>query len=90
MRRNLNTTALLAVPTLIMLTLGAMPASAETPPRPGCGFGDTNHAHQAAPGQDPQELRPGKGSGDENHQHTTAPGQAPSDGGDQSSPMRGC
>ncbi len=68
---------------------GTTPASAE-PPRPGCGFGDDNHSHQAAPGQDPLNLRPGRGSGDANHPHTAPPGQAPADGGDQSGPMRGC
>ncbi len=75
--------------------LGAAPASAETPPRPGCGYGDTNHAHQAAPGQDaPGQdglvLRPGKGTGDDNHKHTAPPGQAPATGGDQPGLMRGC
>ncbi len=59
-------------------------------PRPGCGYGDTNHAHQAAPGLDPLNLRPGKGLGDENHPHTAPPGQAPAGAGDQSSPRRGC
>jgi hypothetical protein len=90
MRRNLSTTALLTIPMLATLMLGAAPASAETPPRPGCGYGDTNHAHQAAPGQDPKMLRPGKGTGDDNHKHTAPPGQAPAGGGDQSGPMRGC
>jgi len=76
MRRNLSTTALLTIAMVATLMLGVAPASAEAPPRPGCGYGDTNHAHQAAPGQDPEMLRPGKGTGDENHDHTTAPGQA--------------
>lgn len=81
--------ALLAAPVLSLTVLGATPALAE-PPRPGCGYGDDNHAHQAAPGLDPAGLRPGKGLGDPNNQHTAPPGQAPADGGDQSGPMRGC
>ena len=89
MRKELSTTALLTIP-LAALMLSTAPASADTPPRPGCGYGDTNHAHQAAPGQDPLNLRPGMGAGDENHVHTAPPGQAPVDGGDQSGPMRGC
>lgn len=92
MRKNLSATALITIPMLGALMLGAAPASAAeaTPPRPGCGYGDTNHAHQAAPGQDPLGLRPGKGTGDRNHPHTAPPGQAPAGGGDQSGPMRGC
>ncbi len=69
--------------------LATAPASAE-PPRPGCGYGDDNHSHQAAPGRDPMNLRPGRGSGDDNHPHTAPPGQAPDNAGDQSGPMRGC
>lgn len=90
MHKTVTATALLTMPMLASLMLFATPASAETPPRPGCGYGDTQHAHQAAPGQDPHGLRPGKGSGDTNHEHTAPPGQAPADGGDQSGPMRGC
>ncbi len=90
MRTNLIKAALLTTAMLATLMLGTVPASAQTPPRPGCGYGDANHAHQAAPGQDPLMLRPGRGTGDGNHVHTTAPGQAPDDGGDQSGPMRGC
>ncbi len=84
-------THLLALPTLAIASalLVAGPAAAE-PPRPGCGFGDEQHSHQAAPGLDPLDLRPGAGVGDPNHQHTAPPGQAPDDGGDQSSPRRGC
>lgn len=67
----------------------AAPAAAEAP-RPGCGYGDDNHAHQAAPGRDPLGLRPGKGKGDDQHPHTAPPGQAPDGAGDQSSPRRGC
>ncbi|WP_026535384.1 hypothetical protein [Arthrobacter sp. H14] len=83
--------ALLVLPALTVTLFGATaaPASAEGP-RPGCGYGDTNHAHQAAPGRDPLNLRPGNGSGDQNHPHTAPPGQAPEDGGDRSGPMRGC
>ncbi|MBD8870677.1 hypothetical protein [Nocardioides donggukensis] len=84
------TTALVMAPAAVLgAVLTAGPASAE-PPRPGCGYGDDNHAHQAAPGRDPLGLRPGKGAGDEQHPHTAPPGQAPADGGDQSGPMRGC
>jgi hypothetical protein len=85
-----RTSVLLTAPVLAVTLLGAAPASADTPPRPGCGYGDTNHAHQAAPGQDPEGLRPGRGTGDRNNQHTAPPGQAPSGGGDQSGPRRGC
>ena len=60
------------------------------PPRPGCGYGDDNHDHQAAPGLDPLNLRPGKGKGDPNHMHTAPPGQAPDDGGADTSVRRGC
>ncbi len=74
----------------LLLLASAATASAATPPRPGCGYGDENHAHQAAPGRDPMGLRPGDGRGDDRHDHTVPPGQAPADGGDQSGPMRGC
>jgi len=80
---------LLAVPMVSVPLFGVGPALAAAP-RPGCGYGDTNHAHQAAPGQDPKGLRPGSGAGDQNHPHTTPPGQAPQNGGDQTSPRRGC
>ena len=83
--------AALASPVLALGLLGALaPSASAEAPRPGCGYGDDNHAHQAAPGLDPLELRPGFGYGDEQNDHTTAPGQAPEDGGDQSGPMRGC
>lgn len=65
-------------------------AAGAEPPRPGCGFGDDNHSHQAAPGQDPENLRPGDGAGDDNHEHTVPPGLAPEDGGVQGDPARGC
>ncbi len=90
MRTRARTAVLTVAPLLLLPFLASTPASAATPPRPGCGYGDSNHAHQAAPGQDPMGLRPGKGSGDRNHPHTAPPGQAPDDGGDQSGPMRGC
>ena len=84
--------ALATTASVFGLTMAAVTtASAEDlQPRPGCGYGDTNHAHQAAPGLDPLNLRPGKGLGDENHPHTAPPGQAPAGAGDQSSPRRGC
>jgi hypothetical protein len=70
------------------LTLaGPAAAFADGPPRPGCGYGDENHNHQAAPGQDPEGLRPGNGAGD---RHTAPPGQAPDDGGEPGNPQRGC
>lgn len=74
-------------------TPGMLSASFQTdgqPPRPGCGYGDDNHDHQAAPGLDPLNLRPGKGTGDTNHPHTAPPGQAPDDGGAGTSVRRGC
>lgn len=74
---------------IVGLSITAVSAE-PVPPRPGCGYGDTNHAHQAAPGRDPLGLRPGLGLGDENHPHTFPPGQAPVGAGDQSSPRRGC
>lgn len=77
------------VATVALATIAATPASAAAP-RPGCGYGDTNHSHQAAPGRDPLGLRPGLGIGDEVHQHTTAPGLAPEGAGDQDNPQRGC
>lgn len=89
MRLLASAAVLLAVPALAVPLVAGTPAHAE-PPRPGCGYGDTNHSHQAAPGQDPLGLRPGRGLGDENNQHTAPPGQAPEDGGDQTGPMRGC
>lgn len=88
-RTLLPAAALLAAP-LLTVVVGVAPASAAVPPRPGCGFGDDNHAHQAAPGRDPLGLRPGAGNGDANHPHTAPPGQAPAGAGDQSSPRRGC
>lgn len=84
-----RTIALTAATSAAALCFTAATASAE-PPRPGCGYGDDNHSHQAAPGLDPLDLRPGLGKGDTNRMHTTAPGQAPDDGGDQSNPRRGC
>lgn len=85
----------LLVLSVAALLTGAMavPAAA-APPAPGCGFGDGNHVHMAAPGLDPEGLRPGAGIGDENHPHTAPPGQARQmevDAGDPSdSPRRGC
>jgi hypothetical protein len=74
----------------VLVLASVATAAAATPPRPGCGYGDENHAHQAAPGRDPMGLRPGDGRGDERHDHTAPPGQAPDDGGDQTGPKRGC
>lgn len=59
-------------------------------PRPGCGFGDTNHNHQAAPGLDPAGLRPGNGRGDDVHEHTAPPGLIPAGMGEPDNPRRGC
>lgn len=77
-----------------MLALGPVLPAVAAPPAPGCGFGDVNHVHMAAPGLDPLELRPGAGTGDDQHQHTVPPGQARQggvDAGDASgSPRRGC
>lgn len=68
-------------------------AAAETP-RPGCGYGDDNHSHQAAPGQDPNNLRPGKGPAgghaNTDFTHTAPPGQAPDGAGVAGDPARGC
>lgn len=77
-----------AAASLMVLAPGT--AFADGPPRPDCGFGDVNHNHQAAPGQDPEGLRPGDGRGDRNQQHTAPPGQAPDDGGEPGNPQRGC
>lgn len=68
----------------------ATSASDGQPPRPGCGYGDDNHDHQAAPGLDPLGLRPGNGKGDPNHMHTAPPGQAPAGGGADFDARRGC
>ena len=79
--------------TLAALALAFVPAAGAADPqqpRPGCGYGDDNHNHQAAPGRDPMGLRPGKGGGDANHDHTAPPGQAPAGGGQPGDPARGC
>lgn len=75
--------------TIASIGIATGPAEA-IPPRPGCGFGDTNHSHQAAPGLDPLNLRPGNGTGDENHPHTMPPGQFPDDFEAPLDPRRGC
>jgi hypothetical protein len=89
MRKNL-----LVLSTATLLAMAAMAPAAAAPPSPGCGFGDDNHVHMAAPGLDPMELRPGAGTGDDNHSHTAPPGQARQmgvDAGDPAdSPRRGC
>ncbi len=89
MRLSTRIAVLVAVPVLAVPLMTAAPAAAEGP-RPGCGYGDDNHSHQAAPGQDPMDLRPGAGAGDPNHDHTAPPGQAPDDGGVAGDPARGC
>jgi hypothetical protein len=81
---------LAALLTASLSFVAVMPSATALPPRPGCGFGDLQHSHQAAPGLDPLGLRPGRGTGDENHPHTAPPGQAPDGAGDQSNPRRGC
>lgn len=73
-----------------LASFGMATAASAATPRPGCGYGDENHSHQAAPGQDPLDLRPGKGTGDSQHPHTAPPGQAPDGAGDQNNPRRGC
>ena len=93
MARNVRTRALGSVASAVLLTgLVAGPAGAteDLQPRPGCGFGDTNHTHQAAPGLDPLKLRPGHGHGAEIHEHTAPPGLIPAGEGDQDNPRRGC
>lgn len=85
-----NPTAPLASEPVQGISAAGLTTSFQQAPRPGCGFGDNNHTHQAAPGQDPLGLRPGKGKGDTNHPHTAPPGQAPVGGGVQGDPMRGC
>ncbi len=87
--RTIRRAAMTITAALVMGVTLFGPVSAETP-RPGCGYGDDNHSHQAAPGLDPLDLRPGSGSGDTNHQHTAPPGQAPDGGGVAGDPMRGC
>jgi hypothetical protein len=69
---------------------GSALATEDLQPRPGCGFGDTNHNHQAAPGLDPEELRPGHGFGDEVNEHTAPPGLIPAGEGEPDDPRRGC
>ena len=77
-----------------LLLVGGLAGSAladdELQPRPGCGFGDANHNHQAAPGRDPEGLRPGHGFGDEVNEHTAPPGLIPAGGGEADNPRRGC
>lgn len=85
-----RSTMLAAVSLMAFATVVAAPSASAEPPRPGCGYGDSNHSHQAAPGRDPMGLRPGAGNGDTNHKHTVPPGQAPDGGGVPGSPRRGC
>jgi hypothetical protein len=88
--RTLRMTVLLMAVVATVALAGPMTALADGPPRPGCGYGDEQHNHQAAPGLDPEGLRPGDGRGDANHEHTAPPGQAPEDGGEADNPQRGC
>lgn len=93
MARNLRARALGSLASAALLVgVVAGPASAteELQPRPGCGFGDANHNHQAAPGLDPAELRPGHGHGDEVNEHTAPPGLIPAGEGEADNPRRGC
>ncbi len=69
---------------------GAAVSAEDLAPRPGCGYGDEQHNHQAAPGLDPNGLRPGKGTGDQVHPHTAPPGQIPVGAGEPGNPRRGC
>jgi hypothetical protein len=83
-------TAPLASEPAAEISATGLATSFQQAPRPGCGYGDDNHNHQAAPGLDPLNLRPGNGKGDPNHTHTAPPGQAPAGGGQSGDPMRGC
>ena len=75
----------------LLLAATTATAASAAPPRPGCGYGDPNHSHQAAPGLDPMNLRPGAGTGDENHPHTFPPGITDIDATTpEDSPRRGC
>lgn len=86
--RMLATLASMAM--FIGILVGPAAATEELQPRPGCGFGDTNHNHQAAPGLDPEGLRPGHGHGDEVNEHTAPPGLIPAGEGQPDNPRRGC
>jgi hypothetical protein len=90
-KRNARVLGMLASTALLAGAVAA-PASAtdDLQPRPGCGFGDTNHNHQAAPGLDPAGLRPGHGHGDQVHEHTAPPGLIPAGEGEPDDPRRGC
>jgi hypothetical protein len=90
-RGNTRVLGMLASAALFVGALGAPAAATEDlQPRPGCGFGDTNHNHQAAPGLDPEGLRPGHGYGDQVNQHTAPPGLIPAGAGEPDDPRRGC
>ena len=86
--RALGTVASTAL--LVGVAAGTASATEDLQPRPGCGFGDENHNHQAAPGLDPDGLRPGHGFGDEVNEHTAPPGLIPAGEGEQDNPRRGC
>ncbi len=86
--RALGTVASAAL--LVGVAAGTAAADEDLQPRPGCGFGDANHNHQAAPGLDPEGLRPGHGLGDDVHPHTAPPGLIPAGAGEPDDPRRGC
>jgi hypothetical protein len=90
-RNNTRVLGMLASAALLVGAAGA-PAGAtdDLQPRPGCGFGDANHNHQAAPGLDPAGLRPGHGHGDDINEHTAPPGLIPAGEGEADNPRRGC
>jgi hypothetical protein len=89
--RNRRTLGVVASAALLAGTvMGPASATEDLQPRPGCGFGDTNHNHQAAPGLDPAGLRPGHGYGDAVNEHTAPPGRIPAGQGEADDPRRGC
>jgi hypothetical protein len=89
--RNFRTLTAVASAVLLVGTVGGTASATEDlQPRPGCGFGDTNHNHQAAPGLDPAGLRPGNGFGDTVNEHTAPPGLIPAGAGEADNPRRGC
>jgi hypothetical protein len=90
-KRDARVLGLLASAALLVGAAG-VPAGAteDLQPRPGCGFGDTNRNHQAAPGRDPAGLRPGHGYGDDNNEHTAPPGLISAGAGEPDNPRRGC
>ena len=93
MAQNVRARVLATVASAVWLTgvmAGSALATEDLQPRPGCGFGDANHNHQAAPGLDPDGLRPGHGHGDQINEHTAPPGLIPAGEGEADNPRRGC